>query len=237
MVGVAAVKSELPLSGRDAYDGPIANDQRDERGAMELYTAGTGNGQRAAIAVNECGVRCTMHVLNLAQGDQKKPDYLKINPTRIPTLIDPEGPGGKPLTLIQSWAILYYLAEKTGRLIPSDPLARARTYQWLGEAASDMAPTAQNIFFLGNRMPERVPESAIKFYEDRLVTQFRAADEQLARTPYLAGGEITVADLGLYPIYAGRKALIDSAGLKNVTAWGERVGARPGVQNGMRLES
>jgi glutathione S-transferase len=90
---------------------------------MELYTAGTGNGQRAAIAVNECGIQCTMHVLNLAQGDQKKPDYLKINPTaRIPTLIDPDGPGGKPLTLIQSWAILYYLAEKTGRLIPSDPL-------------------------------------------------------------------------------------------------------------------
>ena len=136
------------------------------REAMELYTAGTGNGQRAAIAVNECGVPCTMHVLNLAQGDQRKPDYLKINPTaRIPTLIDPDGPGGKPLTLIQSWAILYYLAEKTGKLIPSDPEARARTYQWFGEAASDMAPTAQNIFFLGNRMPEQVPPSAIKFYE------------------------------------------------------------------------
>ena len=69
------------------------------REAMELYTAGTGNGQRAAIAVNECGVPCTMYVLNLAQGDQRKPDYLKINPTaRIPTLIDPDGPGGKPLT-------------------------------------------------------------------------------------------------------------------------------------------
>ena len=76
-------------------------------------------------------------------------DYLKINPTApIPTLIDPDGPGGQPLSLIQSWAMLYYLAEKTGRLIPSD-----------------MAPTAQNIFFLGNRMPERVPASAIKFYE------------------------------------------------------------------------
>jgi len=178
-----------------------------------------------------------MHVLNLAQGDQRKPDYLKINPTaRIPTLIDPDGPGGKPLTLIQSWAILYYLAEKTGKFIPSDPAARARTYQWLGEAASDMAPTAQNIFFLGNRMPEKVPLSAIKFYEDRLVTQFRAADNQLARTPYLTGSEITVADLGLYPIYAGRKALIDGAGLRNVSAWGERVGARPGVQKGMKLE-
>jgi len=178
-----------------------------------------------------------MHVHNLGQGDQRKPDYLKINPTaRIPTLIDPDGPGGKPLTLIQSWAILYYLAEKTGKLIPSDPATRARTYQWLGEAASDMAPTAQNIFFLGNRMPEKVPPSAIKFYEDRLVTQFRAADDQLARTPYLTGNDITVADLGLYPIYAGRKPLIDGAGLRNVTAWGDRVGARPGVQKGMKLE-
>src|SRR5215471_8954759 len=149
--------------------------------------------QRAARGYRGQRMRCPvqMHVLNLAQGDQKKPDYLKINPTaRIPTLIDPDGPSGEPLTLIQSWAILYYLAEKTSRLIPSDPLARARTYQWLGEAASDMAPTAQNIFFLGNRMPEKVPESAIKFYEDRLVTQFRAADEQLARTPYLTGGEV-----------------------------------------------
>ena len=155
---------------------------------------------------------------------------------RIPTLIDPDGPGGRPLTLIQSWAILYYLAEKTGKLIPGDPLARARTYQWLGEAASDMAPTAQNIFFLGNRMPEKIPPSAIKFYEDRLVTQFHTADNQLARTPYLTGSEITVADLGLYPIYAGRKALIDGAGLRNVSAWGERVGARPGVQKGMKLE-
>src|SRR5229473_5483600 len=83
--------------------------------AMELYTAGTGNGQRAAIAVNECGVPCKIHVLNLGQGDQKKPDYVKLNPTaRIPTLIDPDGPGGKPLTVTQSWAVLIYLCEKTG---------------------------------------------------------------------------------------------------------------------------
>jgi GST-like protein len=205
---------------------------------MELYTAGTGNGQRGAIAVNECGAACQIHVLNLGQGDQRAADYLKLNPTaRIPTLVDPDGPGGKPLILIQSWAILSYLAEKTGKFIPSDPVARARTAQWFAEGASDMAPTAQNIFFLGNRMPEPVPASAVKFYEDRLVTQFRTADNQLATSPYLTGNDITIADLGIYPIYAGRKALIDGAGLKNVTAWGERIAARPGVQKGMRLES
>jgi GST-like protein len=204
---------------------------------MELYTAGTGNGQRAAIAVNECGVPCTIHVLNLAQGDQKKPDYLKLNPTaRIPTLVDENGPGGKPLTLIQSWAILFYLAEKTGKLLPADPVARARSLQWLAEGASDLAPTNQNIFFLGSRMPEKVPDSAIKFYEDRFVNLFRAADDQLAKTPYLTGNEITVADIGIYPIYAGRKALPDNAGLNHLKAWGERVGARPGVQKGMKLE-
>jgi glutathione S-transferase len=91
----------------------------DEDGGRELYTAGTGNGQRAAIAVNECGVPCKIHVLNLGQGAQKPADYLKINPSaRIPTLIDPGGPGGKPLTVTQSWAILMYLCEKTGKFLP-----------------------------------------------------------------------------------------------------------------------
>src|SRR5205823_4864127 len=130
------------------------------------------------LAVNECGVSCQIHVLNLAQGDQKKPDYLKINPTaRIPTLIDPDGPGGKPLTLIQSWAILMYLCEKAGKFLPADPVGRARMFQWLAEGAADYAPTNQNIFFLGTRMPEKVPDSAIKFYEDRFVNLWRFAEE------------------------------------------------------------
>jgi GST-like protein len=205
---------------------------------MELYTAGTGNGQRAAIAVNECGVACRIHVLNLAEADQKKPEYLKINPTgRIPTLIDPQGPDGKPLTLIQSWAILIYLAEKTGKLRAHNTVARARTFQWVAEGASDIAPTAQNIFFLGNRMPEKVPDSAVKFYEERFVNLWRFADDQLAKTQYLAGDDITAADLAVYPIYAGRKALPDNAGLKHLQGWGEQIGSRPGVQKGMKLES
>jgi GST-like protein len=177
-------------------------------------------------------------VLNLGQGDQKAADYLKINPTaRIPTLIDPEGPGGKPLTVTQSWAILMYLCEKTGKFLPADPVARVQMFQWMAEGAADYAPINQNIFFLGARMPEKVPDSAIKFYEDRFVNLWRFADEQLAKTPYLAGDEITAADLAVYPIYAGRKALPDNAGLKHLQAWGERIGSRPGVQKGMKLEN
>src|ERR1700720_4078917 len=94
---------------------------------MKLYTAGTGNGQRAAIAVNECGVSCEIHVLNLGQGDQKAADYLKVNPTaRIPTLIDPGGPGGKPLTVTQSWAILMYLVKDRSANLPFSSLAVMR---------------------------------------------------------------------------------------------------------------
>jgi glutathione S-transferase len=78
---------------------------------------------------------------------------------------------------------------------------------------------------------EKVPDSAIKFYEGRFVNLWRFADEQLAKTPYLAGGEITAA------IYAGRKALPDNAGLKHLQAWGERIGSRPGVEKGMKLEN
>jgi GSH-dependent disulfide-bond oxidoreductase len=204
---------------------------------MELYTAGTGNGQRAAIAVNECGVNCAIHVLNLGQGDQKKPDYLKLNPTgRIPTLIDPDGPDGKPITVTQSWAVMLYLCEKTGKFLPSDPAARVRLYQWYAEGAADYASTNQTIFFLGARMPEKVPDSAIKFYEDRFVNLWRFAEEQLARTQYLVGDEITAADLALYPIYAGRKGLLDAADFKYLGDWGNRVGGRPGVQKGMKLE-
>jgi GST-like protein len=103
--------------------------------------------------------------------------------------------------------------------------------------AADYGPTNQNIFFLGARMPEKVPDSATKFYEDRFVNLWRFADEQLAMTPYLAGGEITAADLAVYPIYAGRKALPDNAGLKHLQAWGERIGLRPAVQKGMKLEN
>jgi GST-like protein len=132
---------------------------------------------------------------------------------------------------------MLYLCEKTGKFLPQDPVARVRLYQWYAEGAADYASVNQTIFFLGARMPEKVPESAVKFYEDRFVNLWRFADEQLAQTPYLAGNELTAADLAVYPIYAGRKALPDNAGLNHLKAWGDKIGARTGVQKGMKLEN
>ena len=132
---------------------------------------------------------------------------------------------------------MLFRSEKTGKFLPADPVARVRVFQWMAEGAADYASVNQTIFFLGARMPEKVPGSAIKFYEDRFVNLWRFAEEQLAKTQYLAGDEITAADLAVYPIYAGRKAFPDNAGLNHLRAWGERIGSRAGVQKGMKLEN
>src|SRR5262249_56476783 len=97
----------------------------------------------------------------------------------------------KPLTVTQSWAVLMYLCEKTGKFIPSDPVARVRMFQWMAEGAADYASVNQTIFFLGARMPEQVPQSAVKFYEDRFVNLWRFSAAQVAPTAYLPRGGIT----------------------------------------------
>src|SRR4029077_11489145 len=99
----------------------------------------------------------------------------------IPTLIDSDGPGGKPFTVTQSWTILMYLCDKTGKFLPSDPIARRGMVQCMAEGAADYASVNQTIFFLGARMPEKVPDSAVKFYEDRFVNLWRFAEEQLPK--------------------------------------------------------
>jgi GSH-dependent disulfide-bond oxidoreductase len=150
---------------------------------------GHAGAPRAAIAILECGIDCSFHKLDLDRGDQKKAEYLAINPLgKIPTLIDPDGPGGQRLVLRQSWAILLYLAEKSGKFVPTDPLARVQMLQWIAEGMSSYMP----------KFPA-VPEPALRYHEDALIRLFRVADDHLAHSPYFAGDEITVADLGFIP--------------------------------------
>lgn len=204
---------------------------------IELYTAGTANGHRAAVALEESGLPYRAHKLNLQAGDQKKPEYLKINPAGvIPAIVDPEGPGGKPLTLAQSGAILLYVAEKAGKLLPADPARRAVAMQWFMQACSDCAGTSGAIFQLSMAAPEKVPAN-VEFFEKRLVTMLRHADERLAGREYLAD-ELSVADLALYPIALTRKPLIEKhGGLPSLAAWTARIGARPGVAKGMQVSA
>jgi GST-like protein len=202
---------------------------------IDLYTAGTANGHRAAVALEASGLAYRAHKLNLQAGDQRKPEYLKINPGgTIPAIVDDDGPGGKPLALAQSGAILLYVAEKSGRFLPRDPARRIAAMQWFMQACSDVAMTSGAIFQLGMVAPEKSPAN-VEFFEKRLIGFLRATDERLAGREYLAD-EMSVADLALYPVVVTRKPIIEKhGGLANLAAWAERMAAQPGVAKGMQV--
>ncbi len=200
---------------------------------IDLYTFQTSNGQRAAIMLEECGVPYRVRKIDLFKGEQQAPEYLALNPAgAIPAIVDPEGPGGKPLALTQSGAIALYLAEKTGRFMPSDPLRRAAALQWLMYAMTDCAAASANLFLLGVRAPEK-SEANLEWLNERMLRYFRVADARLAGRDHLAD-ELSVADFALYPVYAVRKPKLDAAGgMANLDRWGAALAARPGVAKGM----
>jgi GST-like protein len=152
---------------------------------------------------------------------------------QIPVMVDPDGPGGKPLTLSQSGAILLYLAEKSGKLIPKDPYVHAKTFEWLFTACTDISVTSGAIFQLTTVAKEKVP-SNIEHFENRLLRYFRVCDSHLKGKDYLVG-ELTVADVALFPVTNSRKPLIDKAGdLPHLTRWMGTMGARPAIQRALK---
>jgi GST-like protein len=201
---------------------------------IDLYLAPTANGLRASVALEECGLAYRANKIDLAKGEQRTPEFLKLNPAgQIPVIVDRDGPGGKPLTLAQSAAIILYCAEKSGKFIPKDGARRALALQWLMQGATDLAPTSGAIFQLEMVAPEK-NEAITNHFRKRLLAFFSVCDARLANNEYLAG-EISVADLMLYPNYSVRRPLIDAAGgYANLHRWGAAMAARPGVQKGMK---
>jgi GST-like protein len=200
---------------------------------IDLYMWGTANGLRAAVALAECGLEHKVHKVDLTKGEQKNPEFLKLNPLgAIPVLVDHDGPNGKPLTLSQSGAIIVYACEKAGKFIPTKRERRAMAGQWFITAASDVATSSSGLFFSENLVPDKSAANA-EFYKNRLVNYFRHVDQHLASHKFLAD-EISFADLMLYPNYALRKPVIEAAGaMPNLKRWGDAMAARPGVQKGM----
>lgn len=199
---------------------------------IRLYTWGTGNGLRASVALAESGLEYEVHKVDISKGEHKTPEYAKINPSGvIPAIVDTEGPEGKPVALAQSGAILLYVAEKAGMFIPKDPMRRATAYQWFMQACSDVAGGSGTLFQSENAAPDKSIAN-IDFFRKRLLASFVHVDRQLAGREYIAG-ELSIADLALYPPYAQRKALLPE--LKNLLRWAEKMAARPGIKKGMVL--
>ncbi|HKO08168.1 MAG TPA: glutathione S-transferase family protein, partial [Alphaproteobacteria bacterium] len=135
----------------------------------------------------------------------------------------------------QSGAILLYLAEKTGKLVPKDPAGRALAYQWMMLSLTDVAPASSGIFYATMLLPDK-PAAAASFFETRFLDLCRVVDRRLGAAAYLAGSELSIADVALYPVIAGRQAVMEKAdGLANLKGWAAALAARPTVERALKV--
>ena len=201
---------------------------------IQLYTWDTPNGKKVSIMLEEIGVPYEVHPVNLRQNDQMKPEYLAINPNnKIPAIIDTDGPGGRPFTLLESGAILMYLAEKSGKLWPQDMRKRYEVIQWLMFQMGGVGPIfgQANFFF---RLPEKVPYAIERFRKEAL-RLYRVLDKELGRREYLAG-EYSIADIATYPwVWRHEVHQVKLEEFPSVKRWFDALSARPAVQRGMAV--
>jgi GST-like protein len=203
---------------------------------IDLHTTATANGYKASIMLEEVGLPYRVIDYDLSKGEHMKPEYLALNPVgRVPTIVDHDAAGG-PLSVYGSAAILLYLAEKTGQLLPSSAAERARTYEWLGVVSSDIGPAYSGQFVFNIIAPEK-QAWAIDFY-DRLCLRLLAPMEtRLGASRFLAGDGYSIADVIAYPVAAVSMKRFPG-GLDahpNIARWAGEVGARPAVQRGMKV--
>jgi GSH-dependent disulfide-bond oxidoreductase len=192
---------------------------------IDLFTAATMNGRRAALALAECELEHRVHRLDLNEGAQRQPEFLAVNPRgTIPAIVDDRGPDDTPITVTQSAAIVLYCAEKSGKLMPHDPQRRIEALDWFTHAVTDLGPASSALFQL-SLVPEKSAAN-VRHFEQRFLKHCADIDTRLQGRAYLAG-EFSIADVGLYPVVLARAALIEGAdGLANLKAWRQRVAGR-----------
>ena len=204
---------------------------------IELLSWPTPNGQKVHIALEELGLPYTVTPINIGEGEQFRPEFLAINPNhRIPAIVDADGPGGQKLTLFESGAILIYLAEKTGKLIPADAHGRYICLQWLMFQMSGIGPMFGQYNHFANYAPEKLPY-AIERYGNEARRLVRVLQRRLAEAPYLAGNDYSIADIATFPWvrYAVTAGGVEMDDVQNVKSWIATIEARPGVQRGMEV--
>ena len=208
-----------------------------KRGAkpIALYYWPTPNGFKISIMLEECKLPYTMIPVNISAGEQFKPDFLKISPNnRMPAIVDPDGPGGRPISIFESGAILQYLGRKTGKFYPADERARVKVDQWLFWQMGGLGPMAGQLNHFKHYARETLPY-AIKRYEDEVNRLYGVMDQQLAGNEFLAG-KYSIADMacvGWVNLWQRQGQNIEE--FPNLKRWLEAIKARPAVQRGMAL--
>jgi len=203
---------------------------------IDLYAAGTSNGMRARIALEECGLKYNWHPIDLAKGEHKTPQYLALNPMgQIPVIVDNDGPDGKKVTLAQSSAIMMYCAEKAGKFIPKDPAGKAAMLEAYMSASTDITPMFGTV---NACVRAKEPHAATtEMFKQRLAAYFKVWNDFLAKRKYAGGNEVTIADFSLYAGYWRTKGAFPElvAGLGNLERWAGEIGARPGIQRALKI--
>ena len=205
---------------------------------IELYSQPTPNGQKVMIMLEEIGLEWKHIDVNIRIGDQFKPDYLKLSPNnKIPAIVDTDGPGGGRYSMMESGAILIYLAEKTGKLLPQDPSKRYDTLQWLIFQMAHVGP----MFGQANHFNTHAPDSqyARDRYNNEALRLYRVLDNRLRETEWIAGDEYTIADIAIYPWTKTHKDRgIGADDFPGFVRWFDAMEARPAVQrnNAMAAE-
>jgi GST-like protein len=203
---------------------------------IELWTWPTPNGHKVHILMEELGLPYKVVPVAIGKGDQFKPEFLAITPNhRIPAMVDPDGPGGKPIQLFESAAIMIYLAEKAGKLIPKDPHDRYICLQWVMFQMGGVGPMFGQFGHFNMYAPEKIPY-AIERYQNEVLRLHRVLDKRLGEAEWLAGSEYSIADIITYPWlrFPERRNVVLSE-FPNVKRWFDAIDARPAVQRGCEV--
>ncbi len=203
---------------------------------ITLYTWGTPNGYKISIALEELGFEYGVRAVDITQNGQFGAEFLALNPnSKIPVLTDSDGPGGRPVTLSESGAILIYLAEKAGRLLPDDPHERYEALQWLMFQMASVGPMLGQAHHFLRFAPERVPY-AIERYTKEAARIYDVLDQRLRGRDWLAGSAYSIADIATFPWVARHEwQNIDLARYPAVKRWHDMIAARPAVQRGLEV--
>ena len=200
---------------------------------IELYTWSTPNGRKVSIMLEELGMPYNVHAINIGKGDQFTADYVAINPnSKIPAIVDTDGPDGKPISIMESGAILVYLAEKGGKLLPTGVRARSAVLQWLMFQMGGVGPMFGQVHHFLRAAKEPVPY-AIERYTTETRRLYGVLNERLKDREYLAD-DYSIADIATYPWiarYEWHKTRLED--FPHVKRWFDALSARPAVQRGM----
>ncbi|MBW5809001.1 glutathione S-transferase [Burkholderia sp. COPS] len=210
---------------------------------LQLYSLPTPNGVKVSIMLEETGLAYRVHPVDIGAGDQFKPEFLKISPNnKIPAIVDPDGPGGKPISLFESGAILIYLAEKTGKFLPTDPAARYATLEWLMFQMGGIGPMFGQVGFFhkfaGRDYEDKRPRDR---YVDESKRLLGVLDARLANRQWVMGDTYTIADIAIFPWVRNLVGFYEAGDLvgfsefRNVKRVLDAFVARPAVARGLNI--